>query len=233
MASENKSKVSILTNGIIKENPVLRLVLGTCSCLAVTTAVSSALGMGAAFTFVLVCSNILISLLRNVIPAKVHLPCYIVIIAGFVTIVQMVMHAYMDSLYTALGVFLPLIVVNCIILGRAEMFASKNNVIDSALDGLGMGLGFTLALFCMATVGEILGSGTWCGITLTANLFDPIAIMKLTPGGFLVYGVLIAIMNKFAKHKPKKKLDCAACGACAGCAGGCPSAENKEGGCEA
>ena len=114
MASENKSKVSILTNGIIKENPVLRLVLGTCSCLAVTTAVSSALGMGAAFTFVLVCSNILISLLRNVIPAKVHLPCYIVIIAGFVTIVQMVMHAYMDSLYTALGVFLPLIVVNCI-----------------------------------------------------------------------------------------------------------------------
>ena len=115
MASENKSKVSILTNGIIKENPVLRLVLGTCSCLAVTTAVSSALGMGAAFTFVLVCSNILISLLRNVIPAKVHLPCYIVIIAGFVTIVQMVMHAYMDSLYTALGVFLPLIVVNCII----------------------------------------------------------------------------------------------------------------------
>ena len=118
MASENKSKVSILTNGIIKENPVLRLVLGTCSCLAVTTAVSSALGMGAAFTFVLVCSNILISLLRNVIPAKVHLPCYIVIIAGFVTIVQMVMHAYMESLYTALGVFLPLIVVNCIILGR-------------------------------------------------------------------------------------------------------------------
>ena len=233
MANENKSKVSILTNGIIKENPVLRLVLGTCSCLAVTTAVSSALGMGAAFTFVLVCSNILISLLRNVIPAKVHLPCYIVIIAGFVTIVQMVMHAYMESLYTALGVFLPLIVVNCIILGRAEMFASKNNVIDSALDGLGMGLGFTLALFCMATVREILGSGTWCGITLTANLFDPIAIMKLTPGGFLVYGVLIAIMNKFAKHKPKKKLDCAACGACAGCAGGCPSAENKEGGCEA
>ena len=145
MASENKSKVSILTNGIIKENPVLRLVLGTCSCLAVTTAVSSALGMGAAFTFVLVCSNILISLLRNVIPAKVHLPCYIVIIAGFVTIVQMVMHAYMESLYTALGVFLPLIVVNCIILGRAEMFACKNNVVDSALDGIGMGIGSNVA----------------------------------------------------------------------------------------
>ena len=136
MAQENKSKVSILTNGIIKENPVLRLVLGTCSILAVTTAVSSALGMGAAFTFVLVCSNIMISLLRKVIPGKVHLPCYIVIIAGFVTIVQMFMQAYMESLYNALGVFLPLIVVNCIILGRAEMFACKNNVVDSALDGL-------------------------------------------------------------------------------------------------
>ena len=147
--------------------------------------------------------------------------------------VQLLLQAYVQSLYQSLGIFLPLIVVNCIILGRAEMFASKNNVIDSALDGLGMGLGFTLALTLMATVREILGSGTWCGITLTANLFDPIAIMKLTPGGFLVYGVLIAIMNKFAKHKPKKKLDCAACGACAGCAGGCPSAENKEGGCEA
>ena len=141
MAQENKSKVSILTNGIIKENPVLRLVLGTCSILAVTTAVSSALGMGAAFTFVLVCSNIMISLLRKVIPGKVHLPCYIVIIAGFVTIVQMFMQAYMESLYNALGVFLPLIVVNCIILGRAEMFACKNNVVDSALDGIGMGIG--------------------------------------------------------------------------------------------
>ena len=141
MAQENKSKVSILTNGIIKENPVLRLVLGTCSILAVTTAVSNALGMGAAFTFVLVCSNIMISLLRKVIPGKVHLPCYIVIIAGFVTIVQMFMQAYMESLYNALGVFLPLIVVNCIILGRAEMFACKNNVVDSALDGVGMGIG--------------------------------------------------------------------------------------------
>ena len=173
MASENKSKVSILTNGIIKENPVLRLVLGTCSCLAVTTAVSSALGMGAAFTFVLVCSNILISLLRNVIPAKVHLPCYIVIIAGFVTIVQMVMHAYMDSLYTALGVFLPLIVVNCIILGRAEMFACKNNVVDSALDGVGMGIGYTLTVVLMATIREVLGSGTWLGFQVLLLLRRP------------------------------------------------------------
>ena len=200
------NKLKTFTNGIIKENPVLVLVLGTCPTIATSTSVLNALGMGLAATFVLLGSNIVISLLRQ---------------------------AYVQSLYQSLGIFLPLIVVNCIILGRAEMFASKNNVIDSALDGLGMGLGFTLALFCMATVREILGSGTWCGITLTANLFDPIAIMKLTPGGFLVYGVLIAIMNKFAKHKPKKKLDCAACGACAGCAGGCPSAENKEGGCEA
>ncbi len=159
MAQENKSKVSILTNGIIKENPVLRLVLGTCSILAVTTAVSSALGMGAAFTFVLVCSNIMISLLRKVIPGKVHLPCYIVIIASFVTIVQMFMQAYMESLYNALGVFLPLIVVNCIILGRAEMFACKNSIVDSALDGVGMGVGYTLTATLMASIREILGSG--------------------------------------------------------------------------
>ena len=220
------NKLKTFTNGIIKENPVLVLVLGTCPTIATSTSVLNALGMGLA-------SNIVISLLRNIIPNKVRIPCFIVVIAGFVSVVQLLLQAYVQSLYQSLGIFLPLIVVNCIILGRAEMFASKNNVIDSALDGLGMGLGFTLALFCMATVREILGSGTWCGITLTANLFDPIAIMKLTPGGFLVYGVLIAIMNKFAKHKPKKKLDCAACGACAGCAGGCPSAENKEGGCEA
>ena len=136
MAQENKSKVSILTNGIIKENPVLRLVLGTCSILAVTTAVSSALGMGAAFTFVLVCSNIMISLLRKVIPGKVHLPCYIVIIAGFVTIVQMFMQAYMESLYNALGVFLPLIVVNCIILGRA----AAQDLTDGCHQGSGEGV---------------------------------------------------------------------------------------------
>ena len=230
---EKQSKLSIMLKGFIKENPVFVLVLGTCPTLAVTDSVSRALSMGIAAAIVLICSNMAISALRKVIPDKVRIPAYIVIIAGFVTIIQMLMNAYLPDLYTALGTYLALIVVNCIILGRAEMFASKHTVVESALDGIGMGGGFTLALFCMATVREILGSGTWCGITLTANLFDPIAIMKLTPGGFLVYGVLIAIMNKFAKHKPKKKLDCAACGACAGCAGGCPSAENKEGGCEA
>ena len=210
MASENKSKVSILTNGIIKENPVLRLVLGTCSCLAVTTAVSSALGMGAAFTFVLVCSNILISLLRNVIPAKVHLPCYIVIIAGFVTIVQMVMHAYMDSLYTALGVFLPLIVVNCIILGRAEMFACKNSVVDSALDGLGMGCGYILTMLLMSSVREILGNGTWMGITIIPESIDRMSLMNQAPGGFFVFGCLMALCVYIEKklNKPIERKTC-------------------------
>ena len=210
MASENKSKVSILTNGIIKENPVLRLVLGTCSCLAVTTAVSSALGMGAAFTFVLVCSNILISLLRNVIPAKVHLPCYIVIIAGFVTIVLMVMHAYMDSLYTALGVFLPLIVVNCIILGRAEMFACKNSVVDSALDGLGMGCGYILTMLLMSSVREILGNGTWMGITIIPESIDRMSLMNQAPGGFFVFGCLMALCVYIEKklNKPIERKTC-------------------------
>ena len=192
MAQEKVSKVSILTNGIIKENPVLRLILGTCSALAVTTAVSSALGMGVAFTFVLVCSTIMIAMLRNVIPAKVHLPCYIVIIAGFVTIVQMVMHAYFESLYTALGVFLPLIVVNCIILGRAEMFACKNTVIDSALDGVGMGIGYTLTVVCMATLREILGSGTWLGFQVLPESLPKIGIMTQAPGAFRCFGLLMA-----------------------------------------
>ena len=212
MASENKSKVSILTNGIIKENPVLRLVLGTCSCLAVTTAVSSALGMGAAFTFVLVCSNILISLLRNVIPAKVHLPCYIVIIAGFVTIVQMVMHAYMDSLYTALGVFLPLIVVNCIILGRAEAYASKNKVLPSALDGVVMGLGFTFALVLMGFFRELLGAGTILsgyvngvnGIAVPFFHSNPMVMMILPAGGFLMMGFILAAIQKIMARKEDK-----------------------------
>lgn len=192
MAQNEKSKVSILTNGIIKENPVLRLVLGTCSILAVTTSVSSALGMGAAFTFVLVCSNIIISLLRNIIPAKVHLPCYIVVIASFVTIVQMVMNAYMQSLYTALGVFLPLIVVNCIILGRAEMFACKNSVVDSALDGVGMGIGYTLTAVLMATLREVLGAGTWLGFQVLPESLPKITIMTQAPGAFFCYGLLMA-----------------------------------------
>ena len=148
--------------------------------------------MVAAFSFVLLCSNIMISLLRKVIPGKVHLPCYIVIIAGFVTIVQMVMHAYMDSLYTALGVFLPLIVVNCIILGRAEMFACKNSVVDSALDGIGMGIGYTLTVVLMASIREILGSGTWLGFQVLPESMAKMSIMTQAPGAFFCYGVLMA-----------------------------------------
>ena len=210
MAQENKSKVSILTNGIIKENPVLRLVLGTCSILAVTTAVSSALGMGAAFTFVLVCSNIMISLLRKVIPGKVHLPCYIVIIAGFVTIVQMFMQAYMESLYNALGVFLPLIVVNCIILGRAEMFACKNTVVDSALDGLGMGIGYILTMLLMSSIREIIGSGTWLGITIIPESVDRMTVMNSAPGGFFVFGCLMAgcVWLERKLNKPIERKSC-------------------------
>ena len=159
-------KLSILTNGIVKENPVLRLVLGTCPTLAVTTAAFNGVGMGLAATFVLVCSNIAISSLRKVIPDKVRLPAYITVIATFVTIVQMLVQAFAQDLYSALGVYLPLIVVNCIILGRAEMFASKNGVVDSALDGLGMGLGFTATLLVMASIREILGAGTFFGMRL-------------------------------------------------------------------
>ena len=201
--AENKSKLSIVTNGLLKENPTLRLVLGTCPTLAVTTAVSNALGMGAAATVVLICSNFVISALRKVIPDKVHLPCYITIIATFVTLVQMIVKAYAPALDTALGVYLPL---NCIILGRAEMFACKNNVVDSALDGLGMGLGFTLALTLMATVREILGSGTWLGIQIIPKSVPNFTLMTSAPGGFFTFGCLMALVVWF-ETKTDNKID--------------------------
>ena len=157
----NNSKLSILTNGILNENPVLRLVLGTCPTLAVTTMASNGIGMGLAATFVLLCSNVAISALRKIIPDQVRIPCFITVIAGFVSLVQMLVKAYVPDLDTALGVYLPLIVVNCIILGRAEMFASKHGIVDSALDGIGMGIGFTITLTIMGSIREILGSGTW------------------------------------------------------------------------
>ena len=204
--AENKSKLSIVTNGLLKENPTLRLVLGTCPTLAVTTAVSNALGMGAAATVVLICSNFVISALRKVIPDKVNLPCYITIIATFVTLVQMIVKAYAPALDTALGVYLPLIVVNCIILGRAEMFACKNNVVDSALDGLGMGLGFTLALTLMATVREILGSGTWLGIQIIPKSIPNFTLMTSAPGGFFTFGCLMALVVWF-ETKTNNKID--------------------------
>lgn len=208
-----KSKLSILTNGIIKENPVLVLLIGTCPTLATSSSLSNGLGMGLSATAVLICSNIVISLLRKIIPDKVRIPCYIVVIAGFVTLVQFVLQAYVPSLYQSLGLFLPLIVVNCIILGRAEAFANKNNIIDSALDGVGMGLGFTLALALMGTIRELLGAGTLLGYTVFGSWFTPIGFFNLAPGGFFVYGFLIAMLNLATKGKALKKPSFS-CGGC-------------------
>ena len=205
-------KLGILLKGIIKENPVLVLLLGTCPALATTTGVISALAMGVAATAVLICSNIVISALRKAIPDKVRIPCYIVVIAGFVSVVQMLMQAYFPDLYDMLGVYLALIVVNCIILGRAEMFARKNGIIDSALDGIGMGLGFTLALVLMGSVREIIGAGTWAGIELTAIKPYAVSIMTAAPGGFLVFGCLIALVNKLLSgKKAAKEFSCEGC----------------------
>ena len=208
--AEKQSKWKIFTAGIIRENPVLRLVLGCCSVLAVTTTLSGAVGMGLAMTFVLVCSNIFISALRKIIPAKVHLPCYIFIIATFVTVVQMVMQAYVPDLYKTLGVFISLIVVNCIILGRAEMFACKNTVLDSALDGLGMGVGYILTMALMGGIRELIGSGTLLGVTIIPESIDRMTVMNSAPGGFFVFGVLMAgcvwLENKM--NKPIERKSC-------------------------
>ena len=203
------------SKGLIKENPVLVLVLGTCPTLATSTSVSSALGMGAAATVVLLCSNIVISALRKIIPDKVRIPCYIVLIAGFVTMVQMLVKAFAPALDESLGIYLPLIVVNCIILGRAEMFANKNKVFDSAIDALGMGAGFTLALTMMATIREIFGNGTFLGIEIPVLAENHISILTMAPGGFFVFGCLMALVTRLSKKKPKKEAF--------GCAG-CPSA---------
>jgi len=219
MSNEN-SKLKILTNGILAENPVLRLVLGTCPTLAVTTMASNGIGMGLAATFVLLCSNVVISALRKVIPDQVRIPAYISVIAGFVSVVQMLVKAFVPSLDSALGVYLPLIVVNCIILGRAEMFASKNNVLDSALDGIGMGIGFTITLTIMGSIREILGSGTWMAgldgllpflpegfkIQVLPASIDPFSLMTSAPGGFFVFGVLMALAVYLTTPKAPKEV---------------------------
>lgn len=192
---------SVLTAGVIQENPVLRLVLGTCPTLAVTTSAENGLGMGLATLAVLVASNVLISLVRSVIPDKVRIPAYVVIIAGLVTIVQMLIKAFLPALDAALGIFIPLIVVNCIILGRAEMFAAKNPVGLSALDGIGMGVGFTLALFAIGSIREFFGAGAWMGINLTADLWPAAAVLILPPGGFLAFGAVIGILNKVTNQR--------------------------------
>lgn len=205
-----KGYLKEVTKGIIKENPVLCLVLGTCPTLAVTTAASNAIGMGVAATVVLIGSNAVVSALRNVIPDKVRIPAYITIIATFVTIVQMIVKAFAPAIDESLGIYLPLIVVNCIILGRAEMFASKNPVIPSMLDGLGMGIGFTAALLLMGSIRELLGAGTWFGFEVIPAL--NIVIFLLPPGGFFVFGMLIALANKLNGGKTAKNAGgCAAC----------------------
>lgn len=205
------SNLKEFTKGIIKENPVLVTLLGMCPTLAVTTNASDGVGMGLAATFVLFGSNIVISLLKKIIPKQVRLPSYIVVIAGFVTVIQFLLKAYVPGLYKSLGLFLPLITVNCIILGRAEVFASKNNVKNSILDALGMGIGFTLALFLMGSVREILGSGSIFGLEIAGLVNNPIAVFSMAPGGFLTLGFIIAMVNKIANRKPPKSLGCASC----------------------
>ncbi len=189
------------TKGLWELNPTFKLVLGMCPTLAVTTAAVNGIGMGLATTFVLVCANIVISLIRNIIPKKVRIPAFIVIIASFVTIIDLVMAGYFYELHKELGLFIPLIVVNCIILGRAEAFASKNNIFSSFLDGLGIGLGFTISLTVLGAVREILGNGTLFGAHVLPASYTPIIVFILPPGAFLTLGFLMAIMNKIEKNK--------------------------------
>ncbi len=192
------NKLQIILKGIIKENPVFVLVLGMCPTLGTTTSAINGMGMGVATMAVLIMSNLVISLIKNIIPDKVRIPAFIVVIASFVTVIEMLMQAYVPSLYAALGVFIPLIVVNCIILGRAEAFASKNNAFDSILDGVGIGLGFTLSLTVIGAVREVLGSGAIFGMPLGISDLTPL-VFVLAPGGFLTLGYLMILFNKLAK----------------------------------
>jgi len=231
---EQKSAAQVFLNGLIKENPTFVLMLGMCPTLAVTTSAINGLGMGLTTTVVLVLSNMIISLLRNIIPDKVRIPAFIVIIASFVTMVELLLEGFIPSLYDALGIYIPLIVVNCIILGRAESFASKNSVIPSIFDGLGMGLGFAVALTLIGAVREILGAGELFGLAILpveepimlgsfALKFEPIRIFGLAPGAFFVVAALTAVQNKIKKNMAEKgknvdkiqsgcNFDCASCG---------------------
>ena len=206
--AENNNKPSlhgIFMNGLLNENPTFRLVLGTCPTLAVTTSAINGIGMGLAATFVLVCSNVVVSLVRKLIPDKARIPSFIVIIATFVTIVQMMMQAFVPSLYEALGIFIPLIVVNCIILARAEAFASKNGPLQSAVDGLGMGLGFTCAITLIGIVRELIGNGSVFGINLLGASYEPMLLFVLAPGGFITFGLLLGIINALTARRAAKK----------------------------
>ena len=223
--SENKtSNFSQITKGIVRENPVLRLVLGTCPTLAVSTSASAAIGMGVAATVVLICSNIVISAMRKIIPDKVRIPAFITVIAGFVTMVQMLVKAFVPAIDESLGIYLPLIVVNCIILGRAEAFACKNPVLASACDGLGMGLGFTAALFIMGCIREFLGAGAIFGVDIYSTAIDPVLIFILPPGGFFVFGLLIALVNKISAKKGLPVPSGTGCSACP-CRSACAQAQ--------
>lgn len=191
----NNSNLKVLTNGLLKENPIFVLLLGMCPTLGTTSSAINGLGMGLATTFVLICSNMAISLLKNVIPDKVRIPAYVVVIATFVTVVEMLMQAYIPALFDSLGLFIPLIVVNCIVLGRAEAFAAKNNVFRSMLDGIGMGLGFAFALTLLGSVRELLGTGKVFSLTVFSESYGML-IFVLAPGAFIALGYLIAIINK-------------------------------------
>ena len=219
-ATQEPKALDTLTKGLLKENPALRQMLGLCPTLAVTTAVFNGLGMGLATTFVLVCSGVVVSLLRKIIPSSVRIPAFITIIASFVTLVMMLVKAYLPALDDALGIYLPLIVVNCIVLGRAEMFASKHGPAQAALDGLGMGAGFTISLVLMSAIRELLGAGTLMGAQILPSFIEPMIIMVMPAGGFAVLGVLIAISVWIEQRKhqtdgpavagPSQSL-CAAC----------------------
>lgn len=221
-AQEKKGTVyrKQLLNGLLEENPVFRLVLGTCPTLAISTSLSTAIGMGVSVIFVLVFANAAISALRRFIPDKVRIPAYITVIATLVSILQMLLQAFLPALYQGLGIYLPLIVVNCLLLARAELFASKNPLLLSVVDGVSMGVGFTASLAAMALVRELLGSGTLLGYTITKDLWTPIAVFALPPGGFFVFGCLVALTNRLARKKGRPAASrCGDCGSC----GGCPS----------
>lgn len=205
MRDNKKSFRGVFVNGILNENPIFRLVLGVCPTLASTTSATNAVGMGLAATFVLVGSNIVISMLRSIIPGKVRIPAYIVVISTFVTLVQMLIQAFVPALYDALGLFIPLIVVNCIILARAEAFAGKNPVLSSAADGLGMGIGFTAALILIGSIREIIGSGTFFGNSVFGAGFEPMLLAVMAPGGFIFFGLILGIVNHISEKISARK----------------------------
>ncbi|MCI6028009.1 MAG: electron transport complex subunit E [Clostridiales bacterium] len=205
MSSKTKMS-SVFLNGVLTENPIFRLVLGMCPTMAVTTAAINGIGMGLAATFVLIGSNTVISILRKFVPDEVRIPAFVLIICTFVTMVQMLLQAFVPSLYESLGMFIPLIVVNCIILARAEAFASKNGVLASAVDGAGMGIGFTLALTLIAGIRELIGAGTIFGVSVFGGGYEPMLVMILPTGGFLTLGILMGIINALAQRTEKKRI---------------------------